>query len=75
MLSDDDALKDPAVKALEEFWKERPFTCTEFGFYVGEAKSKTDPDGVARGILSHSTLPVGVFPQELIDLAQDTAFW
>ena len=74
-LSEEDALRNPAVKALSEFWQRRPFTCTEFEFYVGCAKSKTSPDQVARGLLNHAHMPVGVFPQELIDLAQDTAFW
>jgi len=74
-LDPEDAAKSNAILALADLQKLRPFTCTEFEYYVGNAKSIDRPEAVARGLLSHPFLPVGVFPQDLIDLAQDTAFW
>jgi hypothetical protein len=69
------AARTKAIQALVELEKKRPFSCTEFEFYVGNARSLEDPESVAAGLLNHSTLPAGVFSQDVIDLAQDTAFY
>jgi hypothetical protein len=74
-LPKDEAALSAPIKALLDLEKKRPFTCTEFEYYVGNARSIDRPDAVASGLLSHSSLPVGVFAQDLVDLAQDTSFW
>jgi len=56
---------------LELRGHERPFTITEFEFYVGNARSKDHPDDVAT---LHPDLPAGPFPQATINYAQETAF-
>ncbi len=69
--ADDHGKQEILYEELELRGKKRPFTVTEFEFYVGNAKSKTHPQRVAH---LHPELPPGPFAQATINYAQETAY-